>query len=279
MDPARTRIRLRALGALRLPKRRDERLALGMLALCVLGAGLVLFDEGQAYGQGPESGFGSSVVALGPLFAQGARAPGSPLTLREIYQHARVVWRDAARGAGARLARRDELHAALVTAAGRCQRVDLLELRRIVAIESGANLSVGVNRSGYAGLFQMGPAACADVGTTWEEVKNDWRKNVEYGARFVELVHQRLGDAIARRPALRGVEIDSFVLYLGHQQGVQGAVALLEQVRQGGRAPVSPNQRNNLLPLLRVLGEHVPTELEYFVYVLGAFDEVAAAVR
>ncbi|MCC6672653.1 MAG: hypothetical protein IT458_16430 [Planctomycetes bacterium] len=265
--------------------RRERRWFVGAAGFVVLALLLVLAARAGRAARGPHGEFAPDVLDLQSVFAWDERSPGSPLSLREVYERARDLWAATARGAAARLATDRELQRALEQAAERLTRVTVQDLRRIVAIESAARVDVGVNRFGYSGLFQLGAAACADVGTTLEEVRADWRSNVAAGARFAELQHRRLADLLARSADLRGVSTDSFLLYLAHQQGAMGALDVLQRVHDGSAAvaPIEANHRHNFAPgsgLVRRLeeGGRTPTLLEYYVYLRGVFDAVVEEV-
>ena len=268
------------------PKSRAERrhaiLAMALLA----GLGAIVFTARAGTTSAPRFRFAEGVVALEPLFRAGIAAEGSELTLREVYDQGFRIWSKQAAPAAQRLRGGGELPERLRMESKKAKRTTLLDLERIVAMESAGKIEVGTNRSGYTGLFQLGAAACSDVGVAFEEVARDWRRNLEAGVRFCELLHQRLSDALAKDPQLAAVDVDPFLLYLAHQQGVSGCMQILRQVKSGAacKLPANKNLANNLLPgstLWKALtrGERKPTVLEFFVFVRGAFDSVADALR
>ena len=269
-----------------IPRSARERVhaVLGLVLIAVI----VAFAWGARAGHAaaPRFSFGTGVLDLGPLFRADARASGAVLTLREVYENGYRIWSKQALPAAERLRRNGELRLRLAQEAGRARRVDLLDLERIVAMESAGKIEVGTNRSGFTGLFQLGPAACSDVGVSFDEVSRDWRKNLEAGVRFVDLLHQRVTDALRKEPALAAVEVDPFLLYLAHQQGTNGALAILRTVKGGasGDEPAGRNLTSNLMQgstfwkQLTAL-DHRPTVLEFYVFFRGAFDAVAAELQ
>lgn len=208
--------------------------------------------------------------------------PDAPLTLGEIVDAAKRRWSPNAQGAARNLANDEELRRAL---ADEAQRHGLAEvfLRRLVAIESSADKRTGKNRFGYAGLFQLGRAACQDVGADYEDCDEpaEWRKNVEVGARFVALTRDRLDRELKRRRVERRlVAVD---LYLAHQQGVGGCAALLEHVVKGTArtTDATPAMLNNIDGALKqriTAGGRVPKVVEFHAYWVGAFTAVEEAI-
>lgn len=267
------------------PRGRAERwhavLALGV----VVGLAIAIWSARSARAAAPRYPFAVGVVDLAGLFRADVHAEGSALSLRDVYDEGFRIWSKQAGPAAQRLRGGGELQDRLRAESRRAKRTSLLDLERVIAMESGGKIEVGTNRSGYTGLFQLGPSACIDAGADFDTVSKDWRKNLDVGVRFVEILHARLSDALAKDPELRHVRVDPFLLYLAHQQGVTGCMQILRVVHggEGGRTAANKNLANNLLPgsgLWKALtkDDRKPTVLEFFVFFRGAFDSVAAAL-
>ena len=267
------------------PRGKAERHHALLVLGIVVGIASVAWTARGAAAGAPRFAFAEGVVDLAALFAREVGAEPAPLTLRQVYEEGFRIWGKQAGPAAQRLRTPSELQERLRLESKQAKRTSLLDLERIIAMESGGKIEVGTNRSGYTGLFQLGPSACADVGVTLDAVAKDWKQNLEAGVRFVELLHGRLADALAKDRDLRHVRVDPFLLYLAHQQGVNGCMQILRLVHSGDAATTAANKNlaNNLLPgstLWKALtkADRKPTVLEFFVFFRGAFDSVAAAL-
>jgi hypothetical protein len=187
-------------------------------------------------------------------------------------------WAKNAAAAAQNLATDKDLAAALSQAAKGSKYLSEADLRTIVSIESSANRQTGKNKYGYAGLFQMGPAAAKDAGYKFEKLDDpsEWRTNVAAGVRYLELNAQRLSKA--------GVDVTPLNLYIAHQQGAAGGVKTLREVQDGSASetPANRNQLNNLPSKLKQAitesGRKVTVQ-DYYDYWSAAFQTVSQRVN
>lgn len=91
-------------------------------------------------------------------------------------------------------------------------------LETISMLESSGGVNTGNGQ--YVGVFQIGPEVAADFGVTPEQLQ-DPRINSMVAAKLAGRNAAQLRDALGREP--QGWEI-----YLAHQQGAGGAIALLD---------------------------------------------------
>jgi hypothetical protein len=208
--------------------------------------------------------------------------PDAPMTLGEIVDAAKRRWNPNATNAQRNLTTDEELRVALADEAGRHELAAVF-LHRLVAIESSADKRTGKNRFGYAGLFQLGKAACDDIGVRYDEVDEpaEWRKNVEAGAKYVAVTRDRLARELARRKIER--RLAAVDLYLAHQQGVTGCANLLEHVvkNTARTTDMTSAQLNNIDGTLKArltTGGRVPKIVEFHAYWVGAFTAVEEAI-
>lgn len=207
----------------------------------------------------------------------------APMTLLEVADAARKRWAPGAAASAQRLAADKELKTAFEDEAKR-QELAVVFLSRVAAIESGCDKKTGKNRFGYAGLFQLGRAACEDIKERYEEIDDpeEWRKNVEVGAKFLAVTRDRLSRELTRRKV--ELRLEPVHVYLAHQQGVHGCANLLEMVVKGTAktTDMNGNQLNNMDSVVkaRLTAEgRKPKVLEFYAYWLGAFSAVEAAVK
>jgi hypothetical protein len=207
----------------------------------------------------------------------------APLTLLEVADAAKKRWGPGAAASAQRLAADKELRAAFEDEAKRHE-LAVVFLSRVAAIESGCDKRTGKNRFGYAGIFQLGRAACEDLKESYEAIDDpeEWRKNVEVGAKYLALTRDRLARELARRKV--ELRIEPVHVYLAHQQGVHGCANLLEMVVKGTArtTDMTGAQLNNMDGVVkaRLTAEGRKAKvLEFYAYWLGAFSAVEAAVK
>jgi hypothetical protein len=152
------------------------------------------------------------------------------------------------------------------------------DLQAIASIESTANRQTGVNKFGYAGLFQMGPSAAKDVGYDYDKLKDpsNWKTNVAAGVKYLDLNADRLAD--------KGVPVTALNVYMAHQQGATGAARILQAVGDGS-AQTSPANKSMLANLpksyknaITGVGKQVTIQ-NYYDYWNAAYNAVNAAVN
>jgi hypothetical protein len=210
---------------------------------------------------------------------------GDPAAVRDYTQ--KVVdrtWSPNAAKAADNLKSDADLSAALTQAAQGKKYVKDSDLKAIVTIESTANRNTGINKFGYAGLFQMGKTAAKDVGYNYDDIKDpkDWKTNVAAGAKYLEKNAERL--------AQRGLPVNAINIYLSHQQGpgnaagTNGAPAIIKAVQDGTAAtiPANNNMLNNLPNSYKAgfaqIGQQVTVQ-DYYNYWSDAFAKVNSAVN
>jgi hypothetical protein len=92
-------------------------------------------------------------------------------------------------------------------------------LETISMLESSGGTNTGSGRK-YNGIFQIGPEVAADFGVTPEQLK-DPRINAQVAAKLAGRNARQLREVLGREP-------QPWEIYLAHQQGVGGAMALLQ---------------------------------------------------
>lgn len=97
-------------------------------------------------------------------------------------------------------------------------------LETISMLESSGGTNVGTGQ--YTGIFQIGPEVAADFGVTPEQLR-DPRVNAQVAAKLAGRNAAALRRSLGREP-------QPWELYLAHQQGANGAAALLSN--PGGSA-------------------------------------------
>ena len=165
-------------------------------------------------------------------------------------------------------------------------------LKQICAIESGGDRAA--QNGSYWGLFQLGQDAAQDVGIEFTELqgKDNWKKNVEGGRKFLNIQAKRLKK--------EGLECSACHIYLLHQQGMTGGLRVLKQVAsETSRETLAPeNLKSNMYgystgksvyqkkykqQVIEILeaGLHrkmttslEPSVEEYYMYLAGIWDMV-----
>jgi hypothetical protein len=213
-------------------------------------------------------------AAAPPAAAGKSAAPAAP----QPAAAAQRAWSKNATRAAQNLAKDSDLAAALSQAAQGSKYFSAADLRTIVSIESSANRQTGKNQYGYAGLFQMGPAAAKEAGYKYKDLDepSEWKTNVKAGVRYLEINAARLSKA--------GVEVTPLNVYLAHQQGATGATRVLAAVGDGtaGDTPANKNLLANLpgsfVKGITASGRQV-TVRDYYDYWSAAFGTVNERVN
>ena len=216
-----------------------------------------------------KAGFGKTPVLLS----------GDPASVRDFTQRAvDRAWTKTIDKAASNLKSDADLSAALTQAANGNQYLQATDLKAIVSIESTANRATGVNRFGYAGLFQMGKSAAKDVGYDFDDLNDpsDWKTNVEAGDKYLEKNAKRLAE--------KKLPVSALNVYLSHQQGPTGGARIIEMV-QNGTAATTPANNNMLQNLpkgyrdsITRLGNQVTVQ-NFYDYWSDAFSKVNSTIN
>jgi hypothetical protein len=144
-------------------------------------------------------------------------------------------WSRKANEAAQKLEADTELNAELEKLATGNKYLKADDLRDVVSIESAADRQTGVNSSGYAGLFQMGPNAAKQVGADYKVIKDpaNWKMNADAGVKYLTYSAKGLED--------NNISPTAFNVYLAHQQGVPGASTILRAVSDGSAKTKAAN--------------------------------------